>query len=74
MARTACILGLLAAPALASQTVWTVPSVWSTQSSYASALAVTGDHDQDGFPDLIVGSRYAPGGESCRSGAAARVL
>jgi len=61
MARTALSLVLLAAPAF-SQQVWTVPATWSTQSSFASALAVTGDHDQDGFPDLIVGSRYAPGG------------
>ncbi len=79
MARAACFLALFAAPALASQTVWTVPSAWSTQSSFASALAVTGDHDQDGFPDLIVGSRYAPGGgvvqiRSGRTGALIRQI
>lgn len=54
-------LVLLAVPATA-QTQYAVPSSWPGQTSYGSALVVAGDHDQDGFPDLLLGARYVPGG------------
>lgn len=62
MVRTPLLLACLSAPAVANTHLYQVPSPNGGQTSFSAVLEVTGDLDQDGFPDLLVGSRYAPEG------------
>lgn len=66
--RAPLVLAALAVPALAATDLYVVQSGLSGQTSYGTALDVAGDHDGDGFPDLLLGARYAPNGSQFQSG------